>query len=456
MPVSYMHQTVHSNPYHSKRNTVAHQQSEPPKKFITIDGVTQLNPAYRAYQQSQGKAPTTLLNPENALVVVSSLEDFEVLKHENRNGDIQLAPSTEAVMEMCQDPEVYQKVGLAPEAMMDGLGRICSAYEIPIGLTNKLFLLSELNGMEFIIDDSGSMSQLSNTVDDLGRRQTRWQEVRSRIYEMLKILAYVPVPPIKIAFFNRRDVVTLKRQGETPEIFLQNAIKQLDQIFAIGPSGGTPVRRRIEESIMNNIGKKIGRWVFFDGEGDGGEIDNKAICDLISKRPNPQGNPFTFLSCTGDSSQVRWAKELEERAPFCAENDDFNDERLEIQHDQGIVFPYTKGIHLISQLVAALDPDGLDALDESVPLTKSTLENLLGVKLSEQDYHRYFVEFQNAQRRRRIEDDSDQVKSLQNWQPFYLEFVNTATAKEIPAVKDFKDKLNGKKCPCDLSKLFGY
>jgi hypothetical protein len=40
--------------------------------------------------------------------------------------------------------------------------------------------------------------------------------------------------------------------------------------------------------------------------------------------------------------------------------------------------------------VAAINPDDLDALDESLPLTKFTLDNLLGRKHTNEEYQYYF------------------------------------------------------------------
>lgn len=45
---------------------------------------------------------------------------------------------------------------------------------------------------------------------------------------------------------------------------------------------------------------------------------------------------------------------------------------------QGPMFPYTRGIWYITQLLAALNPSDLDLLDEGYPLTKYSLDNLLG------------------------------------------------------------------------------
>jgi hypothetical protein len=58
---------------------------------------------------------------------------------------------------------------------------------------------------------------------------------------------------------------------------------------------------------------------------------------------------------------------------------------------------------LIGQLVAAFNPYDLDAMDESVPLTKYTLDQLLGVDSSGEDYRHYYTFFCLAQRNRKIE-----------------------------------------------------
>jgi hypothetical protein len=82
--------------------------------------------------------------------------------------------------------------------------------------------------------------------------------------------------------------------------------------------------------------------------------------------------------------------QIEEAAPFTAEMDDYHDEKDEIAKDQGPAFPYTKGLWLLSNLVAAINPDDLDALDENVPLTKFTLDDILGREHTEQEYSYYF------------------------------------------------------------------
>jgi hypothetical protein len=65
-------------------------------------------------------------------------------------------------------------------------------------------------------------------------------------------------------------------------------------------------------------------------------------------------------------------------------------------------------------LVAALNLDDLDAIDESVPFTKETLDNLLGVQANEESYHHYFNCFAEAQQIRVVKNDASGRPNMGN------------------------------------------
>ena len=102
------------------------------------------------------------------------------------------------------------------------------------------------------------------------------------------------------------------------------------------------------------------------------------VANLIKYRQNPAANPVTLLSCSDEDSEVEWMKVIEEEAPFCSELDDYVAEKAEVLADQGSAFPFTKGMWIISMLVGAINPYDLDAMDENLPFTKATLDDLLG------------------------------------------------------------------------------
>ena len=131
-----------------------------------------------------------------------------------------------------------------------------------------------------------------------------------------------------------------------------------------------------------------------------------------------------------------------EVAPYCSEFDDYQDEKDEVLLDQGLGLPFTKGFYMIGCLVAAINPNDLDAMDESVPFTKYALDNLLGYTFSQQDYQHYFDLFIQAQRARKVEDRADQIKKSFDWRPMYGQFIQCNLSMEIQGVQEFKRQLH--------------
>jgi len=421
--------------------------SSPPKKYTKVDGVMQMNPAYKIWknkQQGGGAAATNAVPVSaNALPVVSNMEDHMKM-NEDLGENIPLAQSTDATIEMMQEPEISLEAGMQPDEMVDELGAILGKYEVPMGLMNKLMMLSEFASLEFIVDDSGSMQMVSDTINPATKKlNTRWQEAHQRFKEMLEILAYVPFQQIGVEFLNRKDRISLKRNGMAPRQFLAGAYDQIDAQFSRGPSGTTPALEKLQESFLRGQGVNIARYFFCDGLPNGGQRAIKEIVDIVKNRAEPAMNPMTFLSCTNEDEAVEWMKEAEEAAPYCAESDDFGDESREVLGDQGEALPYTRGFWLICQLVAAMNPDDLDAMDESVPFTKQTLDNLLGIQHNEQSYRYYFDCFIKNQQKRTIgidngtgqQKESDVLKKNTRWN--YQEFLRAPVAKHIPLVQQF-------------------
>jgi hypothetical protein len=424
-----------------------------PKKYVKINGIMKLNPEWKKWKEAQGggQPATTAAVPTQALPVVSNMDDYEKLNEGSMASggpEIPLSQSTNATIEMMQEPEICLEAGMTPDTMVDELGSVLNKYEVPMGLMNKLMMLSEFDYLEFIMDDSGSMTLNSDTMGANGRPQTRWQEAQGRLKEMVEILAYVPFQEIQICFLNRKDRTSLKRNGRDPKAFLADAIGQIDRLFSKSPSGGTPAFEKLQESFAMGSGKNVARYFFGDGAPNGGNNAKMEIVKLLCSRPNPAQNPVTFLSVTDEDEAVEWMKDAEEMAPYCSECDDFRDEMNEVLKDQGAALPFTKGFWLICALVAAQNPDDLDAMDESVPFTKSTLDNLLGIQHTPEAYKHYFDCFLQAQQQRPIENDdygrpkrTDQIKKSMDWRASYEDFMRAPVASQIPAVQNFKQQL---------------
>jgi hypothetical protein len=147
-----------------------------------------MNPEYKRWKDLQmqsstmtlpvnNQTKTTIPNSAMALPVITTMADFEALNQavavsssssgpgRNTEGEIIVAPSapvvwaesTTATMEIFRDPEIAHSAGMTSETMFTRLSMLLEKYEVPIGLVNKLLVLSEFQYLEFIMDDSGSM-----------------------------------------------------------------------------------------------------------------------------------------------------------------------------------------------------------------------------------------------------------------------------------------------------------
>lgn len=373
------------------------------KKYIFIDGVMKINPEW---QKQQGINPT---NKQESLAVVSStadISDATQAQLQATGAPMRLADTTVASMEIIQDKDFHQKFQAPVDGgeILDGISNAFARYEIPVGLLNKLLALSEYH-LNFIIDDSGSMVSktdalckdggpfMSQVLKNQSGPMTRWQEVEDRLHVMMELLAYIPSNSITIHFLNRSDHLVLTHTKKTPDQFAQEAHAKISELFRKGPNGGTPLFSKLREAFTSTQSPTM-HYLFTDGEPSDATIED--LSKLILSRSNPQMNPLTLMSCTNEDAT--WMKEIEEQAPFVSELDDFDSERKEVLHDQGPKFPFNKGFWLLCQLVASINPDDLDAMDESLPFSKMTLDNLMGRRLTPEEYRLYFDSNPNSRK----------------------------------------------------------
>ncbi len=317
------------------------------------------------------------------------------------------APSTAASIEMLQDPELLDEfmspIVLDADAVVDKIGEEFAKYETPIGMINKLLTIRDRH-LNFIIDDSGSMSWDSDVLlkdatpyvlrkRDPGatRVMTRWEEAEDRLHIMIDLLAYIPTKPIKISFLNSSHVIHLTRNDLTPDEFKNEAHLQITAAFTTPalakPTNGTPSYRALEHAFATTSEPSM-HYFFTDGVPS--DRSPEDVADLIITRKNADKNALTLISCTNTDSDTEWMKLVDGKAPFCAEVDDFGDEKEEVLKKQGPGLPYTRGLWILCQLAGPINPHDLDAMDETLPFTKSTLDNVLGRILTAKEYQYYF------------------------------------------------------------------
>lgn len=391
-----------------------------PNKYIFENGVMKLNPQYQASQ------PSTIAHPDKALAVVSDMKDVftaNAVREQAKAPPLHMAESTQAAMQIIQDETFAGGFSLSDGRTVDStrvledLTGLFAQYEIPLGLLNKLLFLMEYN-TRMIIDDSGSMTlpsdvkrtQASIHMKDrklpgyatghywFGKEDclSRWEEAEDRLHILIDILAYIPTPPITIVSMNHKSgqeepnfSITLDHSNKTPQEFAEEAHAKIAGVFRHKPCQRTPTCRALSEAFRQATGKTM-HYLFTDGVPTGQGESEELAMRIVKDRHNAKSNPLTFISCTNEDDEAEWMKQIEESAPYTGEVDDFNDEKAEVARDQGPGFPYSRGFWLMSMLVGAINPDDIDALDDSMPFSRMTMSNLLGHQLSQAEYQQYF------------------------------------------------------------------
>ena len=196
-----------------------------------------------------------------------------------------------------------------------------------MGLVNKILELQTFDYIYFVVDDSGSMNNQTDTRNpQTGMPITRWEETRSRLLQLMELLSFIPTQTIIISFLNRNIQLELIHQnGQHPDTFFRSSCDKINNAFAQRPGGTlfphfdnlkliigtTPYAAKIQQVFSQFIGKKVSWYFYGDGVPDGGSAGIRQIENTVLHRQNPQQNPVTFFSCTGEDSEVEWMKNLE-------------------------------------------------------------------------------------------------------------------------------------------------
>jgi hypothetical protein len=69
-----------------------------------------------------------------------------------------------------------------------------------------------------------------------------------------------------------------------PDLFLSDAVQQINRIFQTPPSGSTPYARRIQESFFVWKGRRVAWYFFGDGVPDGGQAAIRQIEQMVMHR----------------------------------------------------------------------------------------------------------------------------------------------------------------------------
>jgi hypothetical protein len=170
--------------------------------------------------------------------------------------------------------------------------------------------------------DEATTHVLRGVVPQSHQKMTRWQEAENRLHKMMDILAYIPTKTIEIRFLNARAVITIPREGKTPETFQGEAHSVISQTFmTVDVKYKTPTMKVLTAAFEMAANFSDPTMIYLLTDGVPSDAPPEAVAQLITRRPNPAATPLTLISCTNEDAEVEWMKQVEETAPFTSELD---------------------------------------------------------------------------------------------------------------------------------------
>lgn len=368
--------------------------------------VCSVNEAIELNQAAAGSSNNAKNTVNQLQMTVATREAVDVIQSDDYLGEFYVAPTgPNATEEELED---------AQEDVLGKLQNLFMREEISIGLLNKLLLLQK-RIFNIVGDDSISMGaetkieeaklhpflkQKINT-DRAERRTiklTRLMEQLDRMLKLADFLVLIPTGNIQFSFLNDRFPTTLtpaQRKGKPVDQVAKELHEALYKRYSEGTKGATPLKGCVEEAFSLPItqGQKYCHIFYTDGVPNDGLDPIGSIKNMVKNR-NAEAHAVTFGSVTDNDEEVAWMKQLDEIASSVAEIDDFETEYSEVCKAQGKGFPFNRGVMLICELVAAIDPHCLDALDEPKVLSPEALSDFYGYQLTKDSraYKEYLSE----------------------------------------------------------------
>ncbi|MGI9278163.1 MAG: hypothetical protein ACR2PX_00800 [Endozoicomonas sp.] len=361
-------------------------------------GMSEPPPDYDSVVQGQGYvSPPALARPtivvRNGILVHEPSIPVAVDLQQVMAVNPELAQQRDFLQRMPPSIGQLQNLGTNQGAVIEATRKL----EIPIGLTNKFSKLQEYH-LDLIIDNSGSMNEsdtgLSTTPGGYNQL-TRMEELKCRLKSMVPLLAAVSTQGITVRCLNVYEPQCIP--GEMPIAEKECALNSI--IESLQPWGGTPLNKAVRDSFESARRKRqqTVAYIFTDGEpSDYGEGASgaKGFIKSVQKirRQEPADfYPIGMMACTDKKSCIKWMNWLDNHRELgrIQVMDDYFSERKEVYDQHGGVIPYTLGLYMAASLLGPVD-QMLDNLDESEIFRKHEVEELMGFRISQEEYRRYY------------------------------------------------------------------
>jgi hypothetical protein len=270
-------------------------------------------------------------------------------------GIIQAPPPYQNNMQMNQQlPNYYRSA----EQRMADFQQLVGRYEINHTFATKL---RALEGYEivFICDDSGSMNTpLGDLSGPFDKMPSRWDELKQTVSIVVDLASVFDPDGVDVYFLNREPV------------FHVQSSEQLVPVFAVPPSGPTPIvpvlRRVLHDKQQEIEERKLLILLATDGvpTDNQGHRDIRSFEYVLKQERKPANRiPVTIIACTDDDDCIGYLNDWDRKIPNLDVVDDYRNEKKEIQACQGKNFPFSFGDYVVKILMGGVD-SWFDDLDE--------------------------------------------------------------------------------------------
>jgi hypothetical protein len=247
---------------------------------------------------------------------------------------------------------------------IDKLQSILDKHHVTIVSKDSLAVLEDYNFIA-ICDDSESMRMSAKPKEErrLGEKPvTRWHELQEGVSLLVDIITCFRPEGLDVYFLNSGIVRSVKSSGN----------EKLQIIFQAGPTGKTPLTKRLREAAADYSARSelpTIMFIFTDGEPDGGpKRFVKTLGDLVSNSGSfKKTSQFRvqIMACSNNDDEIAWLNEIDQQSELIDVTDDYYNEKRRVMAIKGNDYTFTRSDWLVKAILGPVDKS-VDNVNEGV------------------------------------------------------------------------------------------
>jgi len=247
---------------------------------------------------------------------------------------------------------------------IDKLQSILDKHHVTIVSKDSLAVLEDYNFIA-ICDDSESMRMSAKPKEErrLGEKPvTRWHELQEGVSLLVDLLTCFRPEGLDVYFLNSGTVRSVKSSGN----------EKLQNIFQAGPTGKTPLTKRLREAAADVSARSelpTIMFIFTDGEPDGGPKKFvKTLGELVSGGRSSKKAPqfrIQIMACSNNDDEIAWLNEIDQQSDLIDVTDDYYNEKRRVMAIRGDGYAFTRSDWLVKAILGPVDKS-VDNVNEGV------------------------------------------------------------------------------------------